>query len=111
VTPPNDSEGVLQDIHWSGGGFGSFPGYTVGNIMSAQFLQAARRDVAGLDDALARGEYAPLREWLTQNIYRHGRAFSATELLERSTGGGISVQPYLAYLHNKFGDLYRIHAA
>jgi carboxypeptidase Taq len=110
VTPPNDSQGVLQDIHWSGGGFGSFPGYTVGNVMSAQFLAAARRDVAGLDEALARGEYAPLREWLTQNIYRHGRAFSAGELLQRSTGSSITVAPYLAYLREKFGDLYGVTA-
>jgi carboxypeptidase Taq len=106
VTPPNDSQGVLQDIHWSGGGFGSFPGYTVGNVMSAQFMAAARRDVGGLDDALARGEYAPLLNWLTDNIYRHGRAFSATELLERTTGGGLDVGPYLAYLRAKFADLY-----
>lgn len=106
VTPPNDTKGVLQDIHWSGGGFGSFPGYTVGNIMSAQFLAAARRDVAGLDDALAGGEYAPLLGWLTKHIYRHGRAYSASELLQRSTGGSIDVQPYLQYLRGKFSDLY-----
>jgi carboxypeptidase Taq len=79
--------------------------------MSAQFLAAARRDVAGLDDALARGEYTPLREWLTQNIYRHGRAYSAGELLQRSTGSSITVAPYLAYLREKFGDLYGLPAA
>ncbi|MBI5670548.1 MAG: carboxypeptidase M32 [Chloroflexi bacterium] len=108
MTPPNDSKGVLQDVHWSGGGFGSFPGYTVGNVMSAQFLQAARRDVTGLDDALARGDYAPLLGWLTDNIYRHGRAYSASELLQRATGRDLEVGPYLHYLETKFTDLYRL---
>jgi len=108
VTPPNDSLGVLQDIHWSGGGFGSFPGYTVGNVMSAQFLQAAHRDTAGLDQSLASGNYQPLLAWLTENIYRHGRAYSASELLVRSTGHDLTVEPYIAYLTDKFTDLYSL---
>ncbi|HUN07159.1 MAG TPA: carboxypeptidase M32 [Aggregatilineales bacterium] len=108
VVPPNDSQGVLQDIHWSGGGFGSFPGYTIGNIMSAQFLQAARRDVAGLDSSLDGGDYMPLLNWLQQNIYRHGRAYSASELLQRCTGSDLTVGPYLSYLEQKFADLYRL---
>ena len=108
VTPPNDSKGVLQDIHWSGGGFGSFPGYTVGNVMSAQFLAAAQRDTPGLDAALASGNYQPLLGWLTENIYRHGRAYSASELLVRSTGHDLTVGPYLAYLTAKFTDLYKL---
>ncbi|MDZ4764228.1 MAG: carboxypeptidase M32 [Chloroflexota bacterium] len=111
VTPPNDSKGVLQDVHWSGGGFGSFPGYTVGNVMSAQFLEAAQRDVAGLDAALGRADYAPLRGWLTENIYRHGRAYSGSELLVRSTGADLNVAPYLRYLTDKFSDLYGLNDA
>ncbi|MDO9066642.1 MAG: carboxypeptidase M32, partial [Chloroflexota bacterium] len=105
VTPPDDARGVLQDIHWSSGLVGSFPTYTVGNIMSAQFFAAARRDVAGLDDSLAQGDYAPLRAWLTEHVYRHGRAYSPTELLQRSTGSGLDVGPYLAYLTKKYDDL------
>jgi carboxypeptidase Taq len=109
VTPPDDSRGVLQDIHWSGGGFGSFPGYTVGNVMSAQFLEAAHRDVPGLENSLSAGEYRPLLDWLTENIYRHGRAFSATELLDRTTGSDLHVKPYLKYLTTKFEDLYKLN--
>ncbi|MCU0514317.1 MAG: carboxypeptidase M32, partial [Anaerolineae bacterium] len=108
VTPPNDSKGVLQDIHWSGGGFGSFPGYTVGNVMSAQFLAQAHQDVPGLAAALNAGDYAPLLGWLTEHIYRHGRAYSATELLQRTTGSDLHVAPYLAYLEAKFSDLYSL---
>lgn len=108
VTPPDDTHGVLQDIHWSGGGFGSFPGYTVGNVMSAQFLQAAHRDVNGLADSLAKGDYQPLLGWLSEHIYRHGRAYSASELLVRSTRHDLTVGPYLEYLTAKFTDLYRL---
>ncbi len=105
VAVPDDTRGALQDIHWSTGYFGSFPTYTIGNIMSAQFFAAARRDVAGLDESLARGDYAPLRGWLTEHVYRHGRAYSPTELLERSTGSGLTVEPYLAYIQTKYDDL------
>ncbi len=106
LTPPDDARGVLQDIHWSTGLFGSFPTYTIGNVMSAQFFAAARRDLPGLDDALACGDYAPLRGWLTEHVYRHGRAFSPEELLQRATGSGLVVAPYLAYLANKFNDIF-----
>ncbi|HYO89785.1 MAG TPA: hypothetical protein VER79_14140, partial [Candidatus Limnocylindrales bacterium] len=91
-------------------GFGSFPGYTVGNVMSAQFLEAAHAQVDGLDAALECGDYAPLRGWLTEHIYRHGRAFSGEELLVRSTGRPLETGPYLRYLQDKFTDLYRLPA-
>ncbi len=106
VTPPDDTHGVLQDVHWSGGGFGSFPGYTVGNVMSAQFLDAAHRDLPTLDGSLAAGDYAPLLGWLTENVYRHGRAFDANELLQRSTGSTLDAAPFLHYLDAKFTDVY-----
>lgn len=109
VVPDTDSDGVLQDIHWSDGGFGSFPGYTVGNVMSAQLLDAAYRDIGDLDQALAQGNYQPLLGWLTENFYRHGRAFTANEILQRCSGKDLHVQPYLAYLNAKFGDLYALH--
>lgn len=108
VTPPNNRLGVLQDVHWSGGGFGSFPGYTIGNVMSAQVYAAARNSVSTLDDALLAGDYAPLLDWLTENIYQHGRAFDINELLERSGGETLRVQPYLDYLTEKFEDVYRL---
>jgi carboxypeptidase Taq len=106
VTPPDDGLGVLQDVHWSGGGFGSSPGYTVGNVMSAQFMDAAYTQQPDLQDSLARGDYAPLLDWLTENIYRHGRAYNGTELLQRVTGRELTTAPYLKYLTDKFTDLY-----
>ena len=109
VTPPDDARGALQDIHWSTGLLGSFPTYTIGNIMSAQFFAAARRAVPGLDEALARGDYTPLRGWLAENVYRHGRAFGPDELLVRCTSKGLNAEPYLAYLNQKYDDLFPPH--
>ena len=106
LTPPDDASGVLQDIHWSAGLFGSFPTYTVGNVMASQFFTAAGAQVSGLDEALAAGDYAPLQAWLTENIYRHGRTYTPHELLERSTGRGLDVAPYLEYLNSKYRELY-----
>jgi carboxypeptidase Taq len=106
LTPPTDSMGVLQDIHWSTGLMGNFPTYTVGNVMSAQFMAAAQQQVPGLEASLGAGDYRPLLEWLTAHIYRHARAFSPSELLIRATGKDLHTGPYLAYLENKFGELY-----
>ena len=106
LTPPDDARGVLQDIHWSAGYFGSFPTYTIGNVMAAQFYGAAQQQIPELESALERGDYAPLRGWLTEHIYQHGRRFSPQELLIRSTGQGLNAAPYLAYLETKFSRLY-----
>ncbi len=106
LTPPDDASGVLQDIHWSAGLFGSFPTYTVGNVMASQFFEAAKAQVAGLDEALAAGDYALLRGWLTETIYRHGRTYTPRELLERATGRSLDVAPYLEYLNSKYRELY-----
>ena len=106
VVPDTDGEGVLQDVHWSGGGFGSVPGDTVGNVMSAQLLDAAHRDLPDLDQELNAGNYRPLLDWLVEHFYRHGRAYSANEILLRCSGQELHVQPYLDYLERKFSELY-----
>ena len=103
---PSDAHGVLQDIHWSAGMFGSFPTYTLGNVMASQFLGAAMRALPDLNAQLEAGNYTPLRDWLTENIYRFGRTYSPVELLERTTGGGLDPQPYLEYLTDKYSRLY-----
>lgn len=109
LTPPNYTLGVLQDVHWSGGGFGSFPGYTVGNVMSAQVLSAAHQDLPDLSTALGNGDYISLKNWLTDNVYQHGRAYNVTELLTRICNEDLRVQPYIDYLNRKFSDLYHLN--
>ena len=106
---PNDAVGVLQDIHWSSGMIGSFPTYTIGNVMASQFFTAAQRALPDLDAQLVRAEYGPLREWLTEQIYRHGRTFTPHELLTRVTGSGLDAAPYLKYLTDKYTGLYDLN--
>ncbi len=106
VTPPNDREGCLQDVHWSLGIFGYFPTYQLGNIFAAQFFDKARQDLGNLDDQIRRGEFAPLLGWLRENIHVHGRRFDSNELVERVTGNKVSHEPYVAALNAKFKPLY-----
>lgn len=108
IVPATDAEGVMQDVHWAMGGIGAFNGYAIGNVMASQFYAAAQVDLPDLDDAIAQGQFAPLREWLTERIYRHGRKFDAETTMQRVTGGPIHAAAYLDYLEAKFSDLYAL---
>jgi carboxypeptidase Taq len=107
LTPPNDALGVLQDVHWSGGMIGYFPTYTLGNVISAQLFERASAELADLSSQFAAGEFDGLLGWLRRNLHAHGRKFTPNELLQRIVGGGVQAAPYLAYLRNKFGELYQ----
>jgi carboxypeptidase Taq len=102
VDVPDDAHGVLQDMHWSLGLFGYFPTYQLGNVISVQVWERARADLGDLEDQFARGEFAPLRTWLTEQIYRHGSIYPPRELLRRVTGSELDPEPYLNYLRTKF---------
>ena len=109
ITPPDDRQGVLQDVHWYGGGIGgAFQGYTLGNIMSGIFYQAALRAHPEIPAEIEAGRFNTLHQWLKQNIYQHGRKFTASELLQRITGSAaLSIEPYMDYLRNKYQALYQ----
>jgi carboxypeptidase Taq len=100
VDVPDDSRGVLQDVHWSRGGFGYFPTYTLGNVISVQIWERLREDVE-VDEQIARGAFGEIREWLRENLHRHGRKYLPAETLERVVGGPIDPEPYLRYLQGK----------
>jgi carboxypeptidase Taq len=102
VDVPDDAHGVLQDMHWSTGLFGYFPTYQLGNVVSVQIWDRACGELGELEEQFARGEFAPLREWLSDQIYRHGGRYAPSDLLRRVTGSGIDPEPYLKYLHTKF---------
>jgi carboxypeptidase Taq len=102
VDVPDDAHGVLQDMHWAGGLIGYFPTYTLGNVVSGQFWARAREDLGDLEADFERGEFARLREWLREHVYRHGRKFPPRELIRRVTGSDIDAGPYLGYLRSKF---------
>jgi len=109
IVPPDDRDGVLQDVHWYASIIGGvFQGYTLGNIMNAQFYEAALRAHPEIPAEIARGEFATLHGWLKTNIYQHGSKYTASELMERATGQPLSIEPYIRYLRAKYGELYRI---
>jgi carboxypeptidase Taq len=99
---PDDAHGVLQDMHWSIGLIGYFSTYELGNVMSVQFWRRAVQDLGDVEAQFARGEFVPLREWLRENVYRHGRMYAPRELLRRVTGSELDPAPYLEYLRTKF---------
>ena len=111
IKVPNDTEGALQDIHWSGVSFGGFPSYTLGNVIGAQLMETVRAAIPDLDDQVAAGEFEQLHGWLLQNIYRHGRKFTPGELLERTTGKALEAEPWIRYVQHKFGEIYELDAA
>jgi carboxypeptidase Taq len=102
---PSDREGPLQDIHWTGG-LGEFIGYTLGNLVSAQLFETARRDLPDLDRQLAAGDFAPLLGWLREHVHRHGRKLTPDELVRKATGRPIEAGPWIAYVRRKFTSLY-----
>ncbi|MFL5938196.1 MAG: carboxypeptidase M32 [Gaiellaceae bacterium] len=101
VDVPNDAQGVLQDVHWSRGGFGYFPTYSLGNVYSVQIWERLRGDIDDVDEQIGRGEFAAIREWLHENLHRHGRKYLPAEMLERVVGGPVDPEPYLRYLQGK----------
>ena len=109
VSPPDDRDGCLQDVHWYWGWIGgNFQSYTIGNVLSSQFYAAAVTAHPGIPQEIGRGVFDTLHGWLRDNIYRHGRKFQPNELIMRATGAPISIQPYVDYLRTKYGALYRL---
>lgn len=109
VAPEDDRDGVLQDMHWYGATIGGkFQGYTLGNIMGAQFYQAALEAHPEIPEEISRGRFETLLGWLRENIYRYGNIFTPNELIERVTGGPLSIEPYIGYITGKYGELYSL---
>jgi carboxypeptidase Taq len=123
VRPDTDSEGCLQDIHWTHGSFGYFPTYSLGSVLAAQLFAAAEEDLGGearsasedvsggeprtdLDDDIRNGEFDRLHDWLTENVHSHGCRYMTDDLIEEATGESFTADYFLEYVHEKFGDLY-----
>ena len=108
VDVPNDALGCLQDIHWSGGSFGYFPTYCLGNLYAAQIFEKVCSDIPDLDSSFAMGDFSPLKTWLNENIHAHGSRYPAAELCVRATGEELSADPLLRHLENKLRPLYGV---
>jgi carboxypeptidase Taq len=108
LTPPDDLQGVLQDIHWAWGEFGYFPTYALGNLYAASLYRAALRALPGLEEGLARGELLPLRDWLRAQVHAQGHRLPAEDRVRQVTGQGLTDADFLGYLRGKFSALYGV---
>ena len=106
VTPPNDSQGVLQDMHWAGGSIGYFSTYALGNIVSAQLWEKINKDLPNLDDEIRKGKFDSLLEWLRSKVHVHGRKYDPQDLVKKVTGSKIDSAAYVRYLTKKYSEIY-----
>jgi carboxypeptidase Taq len=106
---PDDRDGVMQDVHWFAGLVGgAFQGYTLGNIIGGLFYSHALKDHPEIPTEMAQGKFATLHNWLIENIYQHGRKFTANELIGRVTGAPLTIEPYVNYLKTKYTEIYTL---
>jgi len=109
IHAPSDVDGVLQDVHWYGGLIGgAFQGYTLGNIISGLFYEAALKAHPEIPAEIGKGQFSTLHTWLKETLYWHGSKFTPNELIERITGGQLRIEPYISYLKTKYGELYKL---
>jgi carboxypeptidase Taq len=106
VVPDSDADGVLQDVHWSGGAIGYFPTYTLGNLYSVQFLNQAKKEMPDLMSHVEKGNLLPLKTWLNEKIHRWGRSYPSDELVRRVTGEPLNPRYFIEYLTEKFDEIY-----
>ena len=106
IRPPNVSDGVLQDVHWSSGYIGYFPTYSLGNLLAAQFYNQAVSEEPGIPAQIEQGEFGTLFDWMREKIHKPGNKYTPSELVEQVTGGPIRTEPFLAYVRAKYTEIY-----
>ncbi|WP_166241591.1 carboxypeptidase M32 [Paenibacillus turpanensis] len=108
ITPPSDTLGVLQDVHWSGGAFGYFPSYSLGNMYAAQMYHTMRKELPQFDELVEQGDFAPIRDWLTEHVYRFGKLKTPNEIIREVTGEELNPEYLVQYLEEKYKPLYQL---
>jgi carboxypeptidase Taq len=108
VTPPTDSQGCLQDVHWSMGSIGYFPTYSMGNLLSYQIWRALQREIPNTDELISKGDFAPILGWLQSKVYSKGRKFTPRDLVQQVTGKPMGAEDYLAGLKDKYTEIYSL---
>lgn len=109
VTPGNDAEGVLQDVHWSGGAFGYFPSYALGYMYAAQFKHALSKDIPNYDELLEEGNVQPIKQWMVDHVHRYGKMKKPLEIIQDTTGEGLNAQYLIDYLTEKYSAVYSLN--
>ncbi len=110
IRPANDSEGVLQDIHWASGYVGYFPAYFVSNLAAAQMSAAIEKDCGSLNGLMVEGRFDIINDWLKEKVFRYGAIYDTEELIERATGRPLDSKDYIDYLREKFSEVYKSNA-
>lgn len=108
IRPPDDADGVLQDVHWSAGLIGYFPTYSLGNLLAAQFYNQAVAELPEIPQQISAGELAPLLDWMRAKVHMPGSKYTPVELVERITGGPLQTQPFLDYIRDKYTRIYQL---
>lgn len=108
IRPENDAEGILQDVHWSGGMFGYFPSYALGYMYAAQLRHAMEKDLPEFDKLCETGDFKPILEWLTKHVHQYGKTKKPLEIMQAATGEGLNANYLANYLQEKYTKLYQL---
>jgi carboxypeptidase Taq len=108
IVPPNDAQGVLQDVHWSSGLMGYFSTYALGNLISAQLWERINEDMPDLDDQIRKGKFNELLGWLREKIHIYARKYDPQDLVQKVTGSKIDSAAYIRYLTQKYSEIYEL---
>ena len=106
ITPKNDAEGVLQDVHWSFGGFGYFPSYAMGNLYGAQIFEQMDSEIPGLPEKMRKGEFTVIKDWLNAAVHKRGHFYDPEELIKKISGKPLSADAFMRYLEKKYSEIY-----
>lgn len=106
ITPPDDAQGVLQDVHWSGGMIGYFSTYALGNLASVQLWDKLLKDNPNVPDEVAQGKFDTILGWMREHVHQYGSKYEPQEIMIRATGSKITPEPYIAYLRKKYTQIY-----
>lgn len=108
ITPRTDQEGVLQDMHWSGGEFGYFPTYAIGTIYASQLFRQITKDLPSILDDISRGDFTPILHWLTKQVYDYGSLMTADDIIKKTCGEGLNSKVFVRYLKEKYYPMYEV---
>jgi carboxypeptidase Taq len=106
VVPPDDAQGVLQDIHWSQGGYGYFPDYLLGSMLASQLWEGVLKAIPDAAGQVGQGQFGAINAWMRENIQQYGGVYTFHELAELATGAPFSADPYVNYLETKYSEVY-----
>lgn len=106
ITPKNDAEGILQDMHWSDGSFGYFPSYLLGSIYDGMYLEALEKDLGSVDTILKEGRIGEITKWLNEKIHQYGSTRTPKEVIEQVCGKEVSAEPLIRYFKDKYKEVY-----